>query len=122
MIKKIRNNPWPYAIVAYFALFITGMGSWITFAMRNDMELERTDYYEHEIRFQSQIDRVARTAGFRKQVRLEYVPEQQVLNITLPKAHAMIAGTTSGEIHIYRPEAKTHRWPVHGVGYRPEDR
>lgn len=101
MIAKIRSNPWPYAIIAYFIVFITAMACWITFAVNNEMELERPDYYDHEIRFQAQIDRAARTAALRDDVLVEYQPKQNSVTISLPKAHQ--GATTNGELYLYRP-------------------
>ena len=55
------RNPWPIAIVSYFIIFIAFIAWFITFAMRQKMDLVRDDYYDQEIRFQQQIDRVQRT-------------------------------------------------------------
>lgn len=101
MIKRIKSNPWPHAIVGYFIVFIATMATWVAFAVRNDMELERSDYYEHEIRYQAQIDRVARTAAIREQVSVTYSPGQKVIALTLPKEH--LRATAAGEVHLYRP-------------------
>ncbi|MGZ8939585.1 MAG: FixH family protein, partial [Limisphaerales bacterium] len=59
----MKRNYWPHAIIAYFVIFITGVATWVTFAMRHNDQLVRTDYYEHEIKYQNQIDRLARTAA-----------------------------------------------------------
>ncbi len=101
MLKKIKNNPWPYAIIAYFVVFIGAMTSWVVFAVQNDMELERADYYEHEMCYQSQIDRLHRTAAIRKDVQIQYSPDRDVIALTLPREH--LSSQITGEIHLYRP-------------------
>lgn len=101
MISKIRRNPWPYAIVGYFIVFISAMACWITYAVRNDMELERADYYDHEVRYQAQIDRATRTASIRNEVSVTYKPDQMNLTIALPRDHRR--PDTTGELHLYRP-------------------
>ena len=51
------RNPWPYAIIAWFVIFITAMTVWAVVATRNSMDLVRKDYYEEELRHQQQIER-----------------------------------------------------------------
>jgi hypothetical protein len=103
MITKIRKNPWPYAVIGYFAAFVCAMASWIVFAMRNDMELVREDYYEQEIRYQSRIDSVTRTSAVRTGVRLHYAPREGALTLALPEACSDPG--SAGELHFYRPSA-----------------
>ena len=97
----MKKNPWPYAICAYFAVFITGIAAWVTFALRNDDQLVRADYYEHEITFQKQIDRVARTRALETGARAIYDHHAQTLTLLLPEPPSTNALT--GEIHFYRP-------------------
>jgi nitrogen fixation protein FixH len=92
----MKRNPWPYAIVGYFAVVIAAMASWITFAVRNDMELVRKDYYEHEIKFQQQIDRLERTAAIKGGVAVNYDPKARLVSLRLP-------ANADGEVHLYRP-------------------
>jgi hypothetical protein len=91
----MKKNPWPYAIIAYFAVFITAMASWITFAVRNDMELVRKDYYEADLKFQQQLDKLARTRELRRDISVRL--EGPTLALVLPKTDAQ------GEVHLYRP-------------------
>jgi hypothetical protein len=93
------KNPWPYAIVAFFALAITGVAAFITFAMRHSMDLVRTDYYEHEIRFQEQIDRVARTRALGSAASITHDPAGEILHVHLPASHASAAA----RLRLYRP-------------------
>lgn len=92
----MKRNPWPYAIIGYFVVFIAAMASWIVFAVRNDMELVRPDYYEQEIKYQAQIDRLERTSAVRGQLSLDYSPAAQSVALTLPTGAV-------GEVHLYRP-------------------
>lgn len=92
-----KRNPWPYAIVAYFAIFITGIVVWVSFAIRNDQELVRKDYYEHEIKYQNEIDRLERAAA--APARVEHNASERAVTIALP------ANATDGRIYFYRPSA-----------------
>ena len=102
-----KRNPWPFAIVLFFVVFISSMAAWITVAVRNDMDLVRKDYYEQEILFQKQIDRVQRTARLGG-MKLHYDTAASTLQVQLPPDH-VLAGA-SGTVHLYRPsDAKLDR-------------
>ncbi len=91
----MRKNPWPTAIIAYFALFISAMVYWIAFAVRNDHELVRPDYYEQELRFQEEIDQANRGVGVA--VRVEHDPARQTVTVHLP------VKPDGGVVQFYRP-------------------
>lgn len=94
------RNPWPIAIACYFVLFFAGLVTFIVYASRNHTDLVRPDYYEQEIRFQDQIERVQRTRAIEQPVTVSYDPAQKCITVQLPSAHASQAG---GRIHLYRP-------------------
>ena len=91
----MKRNLWPYAIVSYFIVFITGIITGVSFAMRHDDQLVRPDYYEHEIKYQDQIDRIARTD--RSNTTITYDRSSQSLRIQLPNTNII------GTVHLYRP-------------------
>lgn len=95
-----RPNPWPIAIIACFVVFIGAMAAWIVYAVRQDMDLVRDDYYEQEIRYQQQLDRMNRTQPLRSEVKIAYDAAKQSITIALPAAHALEA---KGSIRFYRP-------------------
>lgn len=95
LATDMKRNPWPYAIILYFVLFITAMTSWIVFAVRNNQELVRKDYYEQEIKYQGEIESVARGAA--SKVKVDYDPASQIVRIQGP------AEVTTGTIQFYRP-------------------
>jgi nitrogen fixation protein FixH len=99
--KEIARNPWPYALVAYFAVFITGIVSYTVFASRQRQDLVREDYYEEEIGFQKQVDRVQRSTEAQAKVGFARTAAGSSLVISLPPAHA--GRVTAGTIELYRP-------------------
>ncbi|MEW6305290.1 MAG: FixH family protein [Verrucomicrobiota bacterium] len=105
-MNAIRRNPWPYAIIGYFVVFISCMAAWIAFAMRQDMDLVRKDYYEEEIRYQQQLDRMNRTQLLKAEVKVAFDFAVQRISVQLPATHA----DAKGRIHLYRPsDAKLDR-------------
>lgn len=100
-LTAIRSNPWPYAIIGWMLLFGTGMAAWVVVAVRNDPELVRPDYYEQEIAYQKQIDRLSRTAAVRSEVSVAYDLAKAEVALRIPAAHLVAKPT--GTIHFYRP-------------------
>lgn len=101
MAAKPAFNPWPYGLIAFFAVFISCVVGFGIFAVRQNPDLVRPDYYEAELRHQQQMDRVQRTAAVRSQVVLGYDPGKNVIALTLPAEHA--DRQPAGTIHLYRP-------------------
>ena len=99
--RKISRNPWPAAIIGFFTVFITLAILFIVFAVRQRADLVRVDYYEDEIRYQRQIDRLQRTRPVQSEVEVAYDAARRCLQVTLPPAHA--EARASGRIHLYRP-------------------
>ncbi len=100
--SKPAWNPWPWAIIAYFVVFISAVVGYTSFAMRQKMDLVRADYYEEELRFQQRIDSTARTRQIGSTVTVSYDAPSGQLLIGIPTATAdAIKGT--GKVELYRP-------------------
>ena len=100
-LQLIRRNPWPYAIIGWFLVFGSAMAVWVVVAVRNDPDLVRTDYYEQEIGYQKQIDRLNRTAAVGGEVSVALENTRQWIALRLPLAH--VSSDFSGTVHFYRP-------------------
>ena len=90
----MKRNPWPYAIALYFAIFISAMTTWIIFAVRNDHQLVRKDYYEQELKFQNELDSFQRAVSANIQV--AYDPAARIVTLRFPE-------DVNGSVHFYRP-------------------
>jgi nitrogen fixation protein FixH len=100
-IRKVFNNPWPVAIIAWFVIFTSGIVAFAAYAGRQRVELVHADYYAQEMQFQQQLDRLKRTQPIAAQVSITCNDKLPILRIILPPAHAHQA--VSGRIHFYRP-------------------
>ena len=101
-------SPWPYAIVGYFILFVTGVAVFITWAVTQDMDLVRKDYYDHEILFQQQIDRQRRTAELGAQGMIHfYRPSDAKLD-----HHLRLAPGTNGTQQIDATNRRAGLWKI----------
>lgn len=97
------SSLWPLAIVGAFALFILGIITLIVAASTQPADLVSADYYEQEVRYQDQIERLRRTEPFNHEIRAEMDAAADSLAISLPAAHA--ARNPTGWIRFYRPDA-----------------
>jgi nitrogen fixation protein FixH len=93
-------SPWPYALIGWFVVFITGMVCFVIWSFGHRQELVSADYYEQEILFQQQLDRQRRTAGLGARAAIDYDAARAVLRVRLPPAHVPV---TDGVIQLYRP-------------------
>ncbi len=95
------RNPWPIGLVIFFILFGGYIVGFVVFASSQRMDLVREDYYDQEIRFQQQIDRVKRTDPVMAAAGVNYDLRGDMVTVTLPPAVA--SARVSGTISFYRP-------------------
>lgn len=98
---KLPSNPWPLAIILTFVLFISGTVGLVVMACSQKVELVSPNYYEQELKFQSQIDRLERTSQPGAQARVAYDTPGQRLTVSLPASPE--PQTVRGKIQLYRP-------------------
>lgn len=96
-----KRSFWPHAIVGYFIIFTAFVAVFISWAVKQNMDLVRKDYYEEEVRFQQQMEKVQRTQPLQAAIQVAYETGSSTLNIRLPAAHG--AQKASGRVHLYRP-------------------
>lgn len=96
-----RLEPWPIGIAAFLAVFAAAAATYIAFAVGQRMDLVRPDYYEEEIRYQVQYDRLSRTRALGAEASLGVQTTARQLEVRIPASHA--AALSSGTIQLYRP-------------------
>ena len=84
-------------------LFLTGTIGLVIMACRNPSDLVSTTYYEDEIRYQQQIDRLDSADRLKVNASVAYDPVQQRIVVTLPPGQSRIE--TAGRVQLYRPSA-----------------
>lgn len=91
---------WPYAIIGWFTLAITGIIIFITWAVQQRMDLVGADYYDQEIRHQQRIDSIQRTRAL-GDVRIIQNDATRSVTVQIPAAQA--GAGPEGTIRFYRP-------------------
>jgi hypothetical protein len=98
---KSNRNLWPLGIFVTFGLFFIGMASVVVIAATHREHLVNNNYYEQELKFQGQMDAVARTQ--KSGASISGDPAARVVVIAVPAYQ--LARKFSGKIELYRPSA-----------------
>ena len=98
---KSSCNPWPWAIILTFVIFISGTVGLVVMACSQKVDLVSANYYEQELKFQGQLDRMKRTSQLGAQAGVSYDAAQKRITISLPPAQAR--QEVRGQIQLYRP-------------------
>jgi hypothetical protein len=96
-------NPWPVSIIVFFTIAILGCGSFVVFCSRHPADLISPNYYEDEVRYQAQIDRMKLTQQQAPQAFVSF--EAATKHITLSLGPARSGARIAGRILLYRPSA-----------------
>ena len=89
---------WGNSIILAFLLFAAFIATLVTICMRQDVSLVTSEYYEEELDYQAQIDRIAHTTT------LSEKPSIQVESGDIIKVHyADFHSIQRGELHLFRP-------------------
>ncbi|MES2519944.1 MAG: FixH family protein [Bacteroidota bacterium] len=91
---------WGKSIVLSFVVFASFIGTMAYKMATAKVDLVRTNYYQKEIEFQQQINRVHNSTALKSNKAMTYSPETQVLRIGFP------ATVSKGEVTFFRPSDK----------------
>lgn len=98
----MRNyKTWPVAIAFVYSVFVLTLIGMVIFSSRNTVDLVSDDYYQEEIAFQKQIDRVKRSRNLPDQLSCTYDQQNACIVIRFPVTPS--AENIRGKIHLFRP-------------------
>ena len=101
--NSTRWNPWPVCIIAFFTLAILGGVGFVIFCSLHPSELVAEDYYEQEIRYQSQLDQMERVRASGSLASIQYNPDLKSITISIPENQGQAQPT--GKVELYRPSS-----------------
>lgn len=88
---------WGKSIVLAFVLFAIFIGVLVTISVRQDIPLVSTNYYEQELNYQEQIERIKNTNALAEK------PAVGIVEGVLEVRYSAMAQVTSGELELFRP-------------------
>ncbi|HXP59194.1 MAG TPA: FixH family protein [Dongiaceae bacterium] len=95
------RNLWPYGIILTFVLFISGTATLVFVACSQKVDLVSDDYYEQELRYQQQVDRLDHTQNLHGAAAVTFDPAALSITISLPATPVQLP--ILGRICLYRP-------------------
>ena len=90
---------WGNGIVIAFGVFMSVNVITAVYLMNQDVNLVSEDYYDEEIKYQQQIDRMERTSRLEKKQIVSF--DGSIFKIKIPKS--VLSKRLTGEIYFYRP-------------------
>jgi nitrogen fixation protein FixH len=94
------RNPWPLAITGFFVTIVVLLAGYVVFAFHQRQDLVASNYYDNEIRYQQQLDRLNHTQPLGDTAKVDYDAAQNSIVITLPPAPP----AAQGQVTLYRPD------------------
>lgn len=89
--------------MGFFALFILWTIGFVVFSGFHRVELVADDYYEQELKYQAEIERLQRARALTVSPSVRYDAARRSIVVTLPGDQARLNPT--GSIHLFRPSA-----------------
>lgn len=90
---------WGWKITLLYGGFVTMMVTLVVMSSQQDIPLVRDDYYEHDLKYNEQLTRMANSQKLTKNIEVSY--DEPNSKITLQFPEEMIG--LSGEVLVFRP-------------------
>ena len=94
-----RREPWPLAILAFFAATLLLVIGFVAWSSSQPFELVSRDYYARELAHQQQIDDMQRAGNRPVPVRIRRTQDGRAIDLDLGASEPV----DNGEIWLYRP-------------------
>ena len=94
---------WGTGIFIFLLLFLGAAAVFITFAMRQEVNLVHEDYYEKGVDYGEQLNAEARSLGYRDSIQIDFEDAFMILDFRGSDRMAI----DSGEVYLYRPSSST---------------
>ncbi len=88
---------WGKSIILAFVAFGSFIGFLVYRMASTKVDLVRKDYYQTEMAYQQQIDRIQNNQSVQNPFKINYQPSEKVVHFSLPET------LTEGQIQFFRP-------------------
>lgn len=99
--NEIRKSGWGKGIFVIYGAFVVLILAMVAYVSSHDFDLVEPDYYEKELAYQQQLDRIKRAEALPLPLTWRYDRGEQIVIIRFPKDNS--ASTVSGTIRLFRP-------------------
>ena len=109
-----NQKSWPIALGLIYAGFVAALIGFVIFSSFNTVDLVSDDYYNREIAYQKQIERIKRARSLAQPLTWAYDREKQIIAFQFPDT--LVRDRITGRIHFFRPsDARKDRLEPVGV-------
>lgn len=95
---KIYGN-WAFGVTAFYITFVVLLVSLVVYVSQDKVDLVVENYYDHDLVYQQQIDKILRTKALKDQIRIEMVDKNMIV-----KYPDSLESSISGSILMFRPD------------------
>jgi len=101
MAEQKQLITWPVGIGIFYGVFVLLLIIFIIFSGFQSVDLVTKDYYNQELEYQQQIDRIHRTNSLEHKLQWHYKNTEKIIHLEFPENIEM--ETISGKIVFFRP-------------------
>mgnify|MGYP000391809356 CR=1 FL=1 len=105
---KIEFN-WGTGIFIFYVLFASVLFFSVYESTKVDHSLVVENYYEQDLAYQSQYDRLENSSKLAEPLRMKWQSAEKALLMSFPTD---LAGSATGQIAFYRPDDKSMDWQL----------
>lgn len=98
----MMNISWGWRIVLAYGGFVAFMLFLVTLCMRQNVELVADNYYEQELKYEQQIQKLKNASQLPQDLLMKYAPADANIALQFPKTNEVLQGT----ITLFRPSDK----------------
>ncbi|KAA3614595.1 MAG: hypothetical protein DWQ05_14965 [Calditrichaeota bacterium] len=109
-MDKQKKTKWPIVLTIVIASFMIVLLSWVVYSFTQNVELVEHDYYQKEVVYEQQIERIRRTIQLKEQPTFRFDKNRDVLILSFPTQFQ--PGGVKGEITFFRPSDSRLDWTV----------
>jgi hypothetical protein len=98
----MKRLNWGVMIAIFYSTFVVVLVAFVIYSTTVKYDLVADDYYDQEINYQQQIDKIKRAKTFEEPLSVENLPNMLMLQYPNEVEHNRL----NGELHFYRPSDK----------------
>lgn len=92
---------WGNRLTLVILVFMAIMAVMVVYSFRQDLNMVTDNYYEKDLKYQEQMDKIQNTKMLIEKPRVQYRSADKILTVQFPEN--LLHHPISGEIHLFRP-------------------
>lgn len=98
--ETVRKSNWGIGMAVLYCSFAIFILALVVFSVSNPVDLVEDNYYEQELLYQDQVNRIRRTKALPVGLRVHYTAVRHQITVSFP---TQFSESTEGTITLFRP-------------------